>query len=55
MAVRVRVQAEPFDYGAECAGFGAGGRGVGAVVTFLGIVRDDSGQWRGWRSSTIPG
>ncbi len=40
--MRVRVQSEPFDYGAECAGFGRGGRDVGAVVTFLGVVRDDS-------------
>lgn len=41
--MRVRVQSAPFDYGAECAGFGLGGRGVGAVVTFLGVVRDDKG------------
>jgi molybdopterin synthase catalytic subunit len=40
----VRVQPEPFDYGAECAGFGRGGRDVGAVVTFLGVVRDDTGS-----------
>jgi molybdopterin synthase catalytic subunit len=40
----VRVQSAPFDYGAECAGFGQGRRDVGAVVTFLGIVRDDSGS-----------
>ena len=55
MAVRVRVQAEPFDYGAECAGFGAGGRGVGAVVTFLGIVRDDSGQLARMEIEHYPG
>jgi molybdopterin synthase catalytic subunit len=42
--MRVRVQSEPFDYGAECAGFGQGDRDVGAVVTFLGIVRDDRGS-----------
>ena len=41
--MRIRVQAEPFDYGAECSRFGQGGRDVGAVVTFLGVVRDDSG------------
>jgi len=37
----VRVQAEKFDYGAECAAFAAGAAGAGAVVTFAGIVRDD--------------
>ena len=36
----VRVQAEPFDFGAEAAGFAAGLRDAGAVVTFTGIVRD---------------
>jgi len=38
----VRVQAEAFDYGAECAAFaaGSGALGAGAVVTFCGIVRD---------------
>lgn len=41
--MQVRVQSAPFDYGAECAGFGLGGPNVGAVVTFLGSVRDDSG------------
>ncbi|HQU69827.1 MAG TPA: molybdenum cofactor biosynthesis protein MoaE [Albidovulum sp.] len=41
--MRVRIQSAPFDYGAECAGFGLGGAGVGAVVTFLGVVRDDRG------------
>ncbi len=36
----VRVQAEPFDLGAETAAFAARQRGMGAVVTFTGIVRD---------------
>ncbi|MCB2094366.1 MAG: molybdenum cofactor biosynthesis protein MoaE [Rhodobacteraceae bacterium] len=40
----VRVQAEPFDFGKECAGFGQGGSSTGAVVAFLGRVRDDSGS-----------
>ncbi len=38
----VRVQAEPFDPGAEIHGFGAGRRDVGAVVTFTGRVRDSA-------------
>ena len=36
----VRVQAEPFDFAAEAAGFAAAQAGAGAVVTFTGIVRD---------------
>lgn len=35
-----RVQTAPFDLSAELAGFG---EGAGAVVTFTGIVRDDTG------------
>lgn len=57
--MRVRVQAEPFDYGAECAGFGrdpeGGGRDVGAVVTFLGVVRDDSGRLARMEIEHYPG
>lgn len=36
-----RVQTEPFDLGAELAGFG---QGAGAVVTFSGLVRDEGGR-----------
>jgi len=36
----IRVQAEPFDYGAECDTFANREQGAGAVVTFAGIVRD---------------
>ncbi len=39
----VRVQAEPFDAGAETAGFTAAQHDAGAVVTFTGIVRDVEG------------
>lgn len=39
----VRVQTEEFDPSAELNGFGRGGTGVGAVVSFTGIVRDDEG------------
>ncbi|MFC2970416.1 molybdenum cofactor biosynthesis protein MoaE [Acidimangrovimonas pyrenivorans] len=35
----VRVQSETFDFAAEVAGFGTE-PGVGAVVTFTGVVRD---------------
>lgn len=36
----IRVQAEPFDIGAELQRFTAGRRDIGAVATFLGLVRD---------------
>jgi len=39
----LRVQAEPFDAGAEVNGFTAGATGAGAVVSFTGIVRGDGG------------
>ncbi|MGD9918218.1 MAG: molybdenum cofactor biosynthesis protein MoaE [Paenirhodobacter sp.] len=40
--MRISVQEGDFDPGAEIADFGAGAT-VGAVVTFTGIVRDDTG------------
>lgn len=36
----VRVQEEPFDFGAEANAFATGRTDAGAVVTFTGIVRD---------------
>jgi molybdopterin synthase catalytic subunit len=41
--VVVRVQAEPFDAGAELNAFTATVPGAGAVVSFAGIVRDVAG------------
>lgn len=35
-----RVQTDPFDLATELTGFGTG---AGAVVTFTGVVRDDTG------------
>ncbi len=40
---RVRVQAADFDLGAEVAALRAGDGGVGAVVSFVGTVRDRHG------------
>ncbi len=40
--IRVNVQEAPFDLGAELAGFGTAP--AGAVVSFTGIVRNDTGQ-----------
>ncbi len=39
----VRITGEAFDLGAETAGFAAGLRDAGAVVTFTGLVRGDGG------------
>jgi molybdopterin synthase catalytic subunit len=59
--MKVRVQSEPFDTGAELAGFGTGGgqgggqgadlgakpgSDVGAVVSFTGVVRGTGGLAR---------
>jgi molybdopterin synthase catalytic subunit len=41
--MNVRVQQEPFDFGAEAEAFAAGRTDMGAIVTFTGVVRDSSG------------
>ena len=38
-----RIQDAPFDAGAELTAFTSGGPNIGAVVTFSGVVRDDTG------------
>ena len=38
--MRISVQEQPFDLGAETSGFAAGHKDMGAIVTFTGIVRD---------------
>ncbi|QBX35680.1 molybdenum cofactor biosynthesis protein MoaE [Paracoccus liaowanqingii] len=47
-----RVQTAPFDLAAELAGFGAG---AGAVVTFTGLVRDDTGRMAALEIEHYPG
>ncbi|WP_068108836.1 molybdenum cofactor biosynthesis protein MoaE [Tropicimonas marinistellae] len=42
--MEIRVQAEAFRSGKELEAFTARTRGAGAVVSFSGIVRDDSGE-----------
>lgn len=42
--MRLSVQTEPFDLGAESSAFAAAVAGAGAVVTFTGIVRGDGGM-----------
>jgi molybdopterin synthase catalytic subunit len=53
--VKIAVQTEPFDFAAETASFGTGGDSVGAVVTFTGIVRDDSGDLEALELEHYPG
>jgi molybdopterin synthase catalytic subunit len=52
----IRVQSEPFDYGRECAAFGAAREDIGAIVTFCGIVRgQDQGQLHRMEIEHYPG
>ena len=53
--MRISVQAEPFDLGAESNAFAARVSGAGAVVTFTGIVRDDSGSLTALEIEHYPG
>ena len=41
---RIRVQAEPFDAGREIGRLHKGALGVGAVASFLGVVRDENDE-----------
>ena len=38
--MRIIVQEDPFDFGAEANAFAAGRTDMGAIVTFTGVVRD---------------
>ncbi len=49
------MQSAPFDPAAFLAGFGAGRADVGAVVSFTGLVRDDSGQMQALEIEHYPG
>jgi len=40
----IRVQAEPFDVGAELAALSAGRTDIGALASFVGLVRDHAGS-----------
>jgi molybdopterin synthase catalytic subunit len=51
----IRVQPDPFDYGAECASLMTGARDTGAVVSFCGIVRDDGGDLQEMQIEHYPG
>ena len=51
----VRVQAEPFDAGAELNAFSEGRTDVGAVVSFTGVVRDTDGTLQDMLIEHYPG
>ncbi len=53
--MQVRVQAEPFDFGAEAARFAEGRTDAGAVVTFTGIVRGEGGRMARMEIEHYPG
>lgn len=51
----VRVQAEDFDAAAEARALCAGRRDVGAVVSFVGLCRDDGGRLAALEIEHYPG
>ncbi len=53
--MRVRVQEEPFDLGAEANAFAEGGMANGAIVTFTGVVRDVAGGLAAMEIEHYPG
>jgi molybdopterin synthase catalytic subunit len=53
--MRLSVQAEAFDLGAETNAFAAHVAGAGAVVTFTGLVRDNGGSLAAMEIEHYPG
>lgn len=53
--MQVRVQPEPFDFGAEANAFARNVPGAGAVVTFTGLVRDFEGALSAMEIEHYPG
>lgn len=53
--MRICVQSDPFDLGAESAAFAAGTKASGAIVTFTGIVRDVAGGLTAMEIEHYPG
>ena len=55
MTATVRVQSNPFDASAEAAALTAGRTDVGAVVTFVGLCRDEGGTLAALELEHYPG
>ncbi len=53
--MRLSVQTDPFDLGAEANAFTAANPSAGAVVTFTGIVRDNGGTLSAMQIEHYPG
>lgn len=53
--MRLSVQSDAFDLGAEANAFAAAQTGAGAVVTFTGIVRDNGGTLSAMEIEHYPG
>ena len=53
--MQVRVQQDPFDFGAEANAFAAAQSSMGAVVTFSGIVRDTDAGLKAMEIEHYPG
>lgn len=53
--IRVAVRAETFDVAAETAAITGGSRRIGAVVSFLGLCRDEAGSLRALEIEHFPG
>ncbi len=53
--MRLSVQAEAFDLGAEANAFATSVPGAGAVVTFTGLVRDNAGRLSAMEIEHYPG
>ena len=51
----VRVQREDFDLGQELAAMRAGRTDIGALVSFSGLVRDDTGELQALELEHYPG
>lgn len=53
--MRLLVQSEPFDLGAQSTAFASNVGGAGAVVTFTGLVRDNGGTLAAMEIEHYPG
>jgi molybdopterin synthase catalytic subunit len=55
MTPLVRIQSEDFDIGAEMAALTSGNTNIGAVVSFAGLCRDESGRLAALELEHYPG
>jgi len=53
--IEVRLQREPFDAGAEAAALVAGRTDLGALVSFVGLCRDEGGRLAALELEHYPG